>query len=389
MEIDNTIENYYKTLVHSFLSNEIDDEEADLLLNWLKESEENKRLFLEYKKVYFLTQDAETRNKFENSKSASWQKIYSQINLEEQNEIEERPVWRVQLYKFGKIAAMFVLFFGFGCIFTWYLKPEGKINNNSMVVVHEVVIPKGSKGEVNLPDGTHVWLNAGTRLKYYSDFGVKNRNVYLEGEAYFKVYKNPALAFVVDASGVKIKALGTAFNVKNYLDEKTITTTLEEGSVKIEGPGVDLKLMPKQNFICSKPAGIGESSFAREVEVSKTEESHKAETLAIIPVEAQKLKSDVNVQTLTSWKSDRWIIDSDSLSNIAVLLERKFNVNVEIESGQLATYKFSGQFYKETLEQILDVISLTAPVKYEVKNGIVKMKLDKTRNVKYKQAIKN
>ena len=92
----------------------------------------------------------------------------------------------------------------------------------------------GSRAQFTLSDGTAVTLNAGSKLKYDNRFGIKDRIVQLEGEGYFKVAKDTKRPFIVKTSHLNVMALGTAFNVKAYSDDKTIETTLVEGSVKIE-----------------------------------------------------------------------------------------------------------------------------------------------------------
>jgi transmembrane sensor len=91
----------------------------------------------------------------------------------------------------------------------------------------------GGRSEVILPDGSKVKLNAGSNISYSNNFGYAERNILLEGEGYFEVETNPQIPFVVEASGLKIKAFGTIFNVKAYPEEEEITTTLVEGMVKL------------------------------------------------------------------------------------------------------------------------------------------------------------
>ena len=95
------------------------------------------------------------------------------------------------------------------------------------------------------------------------------------------------------------------------------------------------------------------------------------------------MKSDVNTNIYTSWKDNYWIIESESLKNIASVLERKFDVTIRIESAELNQYTFTGTFCKETLEQILDILKLTAPLKYEINEGVVVIKEVKKRKSIY------
>jgi transmembrane sensor len=388
MNINKDMEEYFKVLTYNFLSNNISDEEVDALLEWLKSSDENKRQFLKYKRTYFLSLQTEISTKFENKKSEAWNRLYAQISFPDCEESEGKGANRFMLQRIMKIAAMFVLFFGMGSLFSYLVFSKNFIGSSTQKIVHEVIIPKGSKGEVILPDGTKVWLNAYSQLRYDGDYGIKNRNVFLQGEGYFRVKKNPKLVFVVLASGIKVKALGTTFNVKSYPDEKYFSTTLVEGSVKIEGKDIDYKLKPKQIFTCIKSVADlkNNSSVAvnqdYEEQIDKPSNNNEPENPKV------NIVSNINVDRYTSWKDNQWIIDSENLSSIAVLLERKFNVGVEIKSKELLNYKFSGTFKKETLEQILNVIGLTAPMKYEIKDGVVMMEYDSKRDINYQKIIK-
>jgi transmembrane sensor len=291
---------------------------------------------------------------------------------------EETPARKLNLSKILRYAAIFILFFGTGAIVSWLMVSHqySQIVNNNLV--HEVFAPKGSKSIAFLPDGTKVWLNAGTKISYTSTYGISDRNVTLEGEAYFKVKTNPKKPFTVITSELKIRAYGTAFNVKAYPDEKLITTTLEEGKIKIFGKGIDIALKPKQNISYERrvftPEVTETTSISKRVDISQTEKGIQPHVATL---------SNINTKLYTSWKDDRWIIESEGLSNIAVLLERKFNVSVHVESEELLKYKFRGTFTNETLEQILNVFRFTAPIKYTIEKGIVTIDMDKNRKHAY------
>ena len=254
--------------------------------------------------------------------------------------------------------------------------------------MHQVNVPKGSESEVILPDGTKVILNAGSIIKYYGDFGLTSRNVTLEGEGYFDVETDHEKPFIVEAFGLKIKALGTIFNVKAYPEENSITTTLVEGTVRIEGDGVDLIMAPKQKITYIR--GVNKEQLPQEekTEVALKPSIQKKAALKTEPPQI-KLASNVNTLELTAWKDGRLIFNSEKLSSLAILLERKFNVDIKIESAELLNYKFTGTFHQETLEQILNIINLSAPINYQIEKGVVNIRLDPKRRAIFKEVISN
>jgi transmembrane sensor len=268
-----------------------------------------------------------------------------------------------------------------------------KLSQQSSNIEYEVIAPRGGKSEIVLADGTKVWLNAGTRLRYRADYGINNRNVSLEGEGYFSVVKNPQKPFIVMTSGYKIKAFGTSFNVKAYPEEKSVTTTLVEGIVKIEGKGVNLSLKPKQVVIVKKEATKLALSLNKPVPLN-SKETKMSQPISvmdkkIINTNNVTVTANVNTNIYTAWKDNLWIIESEPLKDIAVIIERKFNVTIDIKSPELNQYTFTGKFNNETLEQILDIFKLTAPLNYQINKGVVTIKEEQKRKATYNNLINN
>ncbi|MBN1790004.1 MAG: FecR family protein [Bacteroidales bacterium] len=292
---------------------------------------------------------------------------------------------KIDLKLIFKIAALVIIGIGLGSLITYRTISVSNQRFESGNLTHLVMSPKGSNTISILPDGTKVWLNAGTTLKYSNKYGIQNRDVELEGEAYFKVTTDPEMPFTVFTSELKIKAWGTAFNVKAYPDEKVITTTLEEGKVSIQGRGINIILKPKQNVTYQRREFIKSDSTA-----DNTYGTNKPKTPDPIARKPKfDLLTDVNTQIYTSWKDGQWIIESETLSEVATLMERKFSVTVQIESEGLLDYRFSGTFTNETLEQILNAFRLTAPIEYKIDKGIVTIKQDKKRKENYLDIIHN
>ena len=208
----------------------------------------------------------------------------------------------------------------------------------------------------------------------------------LEGEAYFDVETNPEKPFVVQTSEMNVTAYGTKFNVKAYPNEPTITATLVEGNIKIKGNNnisreFEVALKPNQTltYVKEKYADI------------KTEAGNK-ENKTTQPPQIQQKKSvvvdkDIKTDLYTSWKDDKWIIESEKLDELVVKLERRFDVKFIYKSESLKKYTISGSIRKETLEQVLDILKLTAPLKYTIKDGIVTLEMDNKRTENYSKVM--
>ena len=383
MNTQESIEQEYRLLVYKYLSQSATPEEKTTLLNWLQQSEENKKLFSDYKKIFDLTAGLNCKGKFSHLKKSSLHRLKLNIDPLAKGKNHSRVK---ELKYYLRIAASVLIIFSIGALASLWYSKSNSAKNLSKVKYH-LVVPMGGKSELVLPDGTKVWLNAGSSLCYYGDYGVQNRDVFLEGEGFFSVIKNQAQPFIVKTSGLEIKAYGTSFNVKAYPEERYVTTTLVEGIVKIEGRGLNLSLKPKEVIMLEKNSLRITSNENKETDSSL--ENKKTTPLRIEQKEESsfsksiQLKSDINTNIYTSWKDNYWIIESEPLKNLVRILERKFDVIIQIESPELNQYTFTGTFYKETLEQILDILKLTAPLKYEINKGIVIIKSERHRKSIY------
>jgi ferric-dicitrate binding protein FerR (iron transport regulator) len=286
---------------------------------------------------------------------------------------------RLSLPVLWRIAASFLVLATLGISGTlFFSRDRGKTASSAMV---ETSVPKGSKSLITLPDGSTVWLNSDTKFRYSVDFGKSDRNVFLEGEAYFKVAKNEKMVFQVNTSDISVKALGTAFNVKAYKEEETVETTLEEGKVTVDliNPSKDAKrvkpvlLMPKQTAIFKKQAGNISIVEAQ----NKPVEADKPAVIKnpdAIPIEVINID---DIRLYTSWKDPRWVFKNEKLISLAPKLERRYDITITFVDKELEEYAFNGTLFEESLEQVLAAIQLTSPIRYEINSKQVYLYEDK------------
>lgn len=207
-------------------------------------------------------------------------------------------------------------------------------------VYYTSLAPKGSVSEMYLPDGTHIFLNSGSELKYSMDGMNGMREVFLKGEAWFKVAKTEKKAFVVHTPFYDVRVTGTAFNVKAYGDENEVATTLEEGSVKV---------------ISSANLQLG-----KEIAVEPGEQVVYNKSTKSIQIQ------QVNTKWYTSWKDNKLIFINMSVKDLRVLLERKYGVDIEIEDQSILKYHYDGTLKDETILEVLEIIQHTLPIEYKV-----------------------
>jgi len=236
---------------------------------------------------------------------------------------------------------------------------------------HTVTTPLGAKTKIILPDSSAIWLNAGSSLKYSNEFGNRNRQVYLSGEAFFDVYHNPSILFQVETSELLIKSYGTAFNVKSYPDEGTIEATLIEGSIGITRASNDnskkdeVILEPNQRVVYFRKTKTLEAGQAeRDTEnapVPASPEPEKQKTTYLI-------SKGIDTREYTSWKDGTIIISGETLEDLAVKLERKYDVNIHFENELLKSLRFTGSLENETVEQAIHAIGIAAQIDYEIED---------------------
>jgi len=363
-------------LIPGYLKGELTADETKELIGWIKLNSANKHHFDEYCEIW-ITAKASLRNPGYNFQTGFW-KFKQKIRGNEDKAIDFN---KTNLFKIvTRYAAIFIVAFSLSSLLFYYIC-KNQVSNPEPGF-SELIVPMGSRAQFSLSDGTTVTLNAGSRLKYGNRFGIDDRVVQLEGEGYFKVAKDKERLFTVKTSHLNIRALGTTFNVKAYSDDKTIETTLVEGSIKIdeitdknraEVKVIVLKPNQKLTFLKENSTMVNETAITK----GKTEKN-------IQPIQVQKsiaiprlVTENVNVEPVISWKENRWIFEKQNLSQIAVDLERKFDVQIKFESERLKTFRFTGIIIDEPIEQVLEVMSITSPINFKLKGRVVTLSENK------------
>lgn len=267
----------------------------------------------------------------------------------------------------------------------------GEEQANSIVLAATIIqSPMGSKSNITLPDGSSVWLNAGSTLTYPADFGLDTREIQLAGEAFFDVRSDSLMPFLVHTNdGITVQAKGTRFNVMAYPDDEMIIATLEEGRLNVlireseKAPAQKVELSPNQQYVVRK---------SKPQQNSRTEKTQTTATQPLLASSAPKvdLKSghvvpNVKTELATSWKDAQWIVADEPLSSFATQLERRYNLKIHFDTEEVKNYKITGIFENETVEQILKVLSLGAPVNYQLNKNQVILSLNRSNKDKFQR----
>lgn len=377
-------------LIIRYFSGNITEEERLTLLAWINESHENERNLFLMKDIYDSIGASQLYE--EASTSEGWSKLKEMMAQKEASIFTKESFSSIRLHwkeYFGKYAAVLIIGLITGMLSMYFLSKFSIVSTSTYTAgIYEIRTEKGEQVLVTLPDGSTVKLNACSFLSYTSDYGKETRNLKFIGEGYFDVQTNPEMPFVVQTSGLNIKAYGTAFNIKAYEEEDAIETTLVEGKVAIENEFNQqiIELKPNQMFTILKKIisakNIDESS-------SIENETIGPKTTEQIKQSAQKavLKDKIDPAVYVSWKDDFWILKSENLESLAKKIERKYNVIFSFKDEESKKYIFSGTLKDYPLEQILEVIKLNAPIQYTIKEKNVIICEDNQLKQRYKQLL--
>lgn len=218
---------------------------------------------------------------------------------------------------------------------------------NGAIAYHTLQIPRGGEYSLVLSDGTKVWLNAKTELKYPLSFTGKQRIVELSGEAYFEVTPDAAHPFIVRTATADVKVYGTSFNVCAYPEDACLYTTLETGSVSIDRHGKSYLLEPGQQAVAAS-----------------TEEG----------VQIRK----VNVNTYCSWRNGSFVFEEERLESILTRLSRWYDVDIFYQNESLKELHFTGDLgrYKD-FEEVLSFLEMTMKARFIVKGRTISVSVKK------------
>ena len=313
---------YIKGEIHS-------ETEIVEILDWIESSRENQIKFTQLKNLWVITGlDHPDHIEVPSFSFSGNQQKHNQIHL------------------FGslfKYAAVFILAFVLGSMSLYLINQRDR--NALSAQYNTIEVPYGQRSQITLYDGTRVWLNSGTKLKYPIVFNPDTREVTIDGEAYFNVAKDAKHPFVVSSGKLKVEVLGTHFDVCAYSEDNEFSTTLEEGSVKVYNTnnGKFTKMNPGEQVVLNRKT----DSF--------------------------KLQR-VNTDLYTSWKENLLKFDDATFEEVIKKMERWYDVRITVAKGINTKERFTMTIKTESLREMLQLVSKTTKMNYEIKESSVLIK---------------
>ena len=319
-------------LIANYLTEGLDKNALDELKTWIAASAENQQYFIRQREIWFSAVSREAASVYDKDKA--FENFRNRV--ESQKEIQSTSRRGFSLSALWRYAAVVAIIIAVGCISYW----QGEVNVKDTFADISVEAPLGSNTKLYLPDGTLVWLNAGSRMTYSQGFGVDNRKVELEGEGYFEVKRNEKIPFFVKTKDLQLQVLGTKFNFRDYPEDHEVVVSLLEGKVGLNNLLREEKeavLSPDERAVLNKANGL-------------------------LTVES------VTASNASQWTDGYLFFDEELLPDIAKELERSYNVKIHIANDSLKTFRFYGNFVRreQNIQEVLEALASTEKMQYKI-----------------------
>lgn len=321
-------QNIHQLIVRLF-AGEANSEEKRTVEVWLNREPENSKLFNELKEIW-LSSGIEY-----NPDHYDVEKAIRQFR-EKTRFLIERTSQRQQLYRVVRYVAILLL--AAALPFSYYYGKQSILPSSEYTTI---TCALGDKTSIVLPDSSLVFLNSGSKLTFNTDFKNGSRRIFLDGEAFFNVRKDPHNPFRVKTSAIEIEVLGTQFNLKAYSNEPIISTTLVIGSLKVTGNNRSAMIKPNQKLVFDKKA------------------------------RQMKIQELADLSPETDWKNGRLVFRNQSLGELEQELERWFDVDIRFADELVESRRFTGTLERESILEVISYFGRSKYVAYHIKGNII------------------
>jgi ferric-dicitrate binding protein FerR (iron transport regulator) len=313
-------------LIGKYITGKETDEEMNQLKSWIKQSDSNSQLF---NKLNDRDNIADSIEEFESyNKALAWKSYAQKIDNLHLRKINFR--W--------KLVAIFFFLIGCAGIFAYLnkainykLAPDDNFTTIST--------SNGQNSKIILPDSSVVWINSATTLTYNTNFATRNRIIKLSGQAFFQIARNEQMPLTISCNDLKVKVLGTKFDISAYPEDQNINVVLESGSVELQHHSKDQTATE-----LLKPGEMAEfDTKQKELSISK-----------------------VDSYNYTSWKDGVLIFKNEPMSKVLEKLERWYNIDIEVTDYKVNQLIFNATIVNESVEAIFDLIKFSCAINYTI-----------------------
>lgn len=345
-------------IILRYLNDECSEEEIRKVEQWRGRSEYNRQLLFEMKQIWEVAPEedhdvdaAKAWDRFQQGiidKSRDRDKKSGKGRIAEGGYRKHRRLYAPHLYRMAAVLLIGVFMSG---IYLWYKLDTGAQDKaHEEVVMQTISTDPGEKAGVTFSDGTEIILNADSRVRFPREFNDKQRLVYLDGEAYFKVAHNDRLPFIVQTAKARVRVLGTQFNVRAWDEDTDAEVAVREGTVRVQATDTTMV----------HPSVI----------LQKGQQTLLAEGSKELTVE------DVDVKKNLLWINGGMYFNNDSFRKVLKILERRYNVSFRVEDKHLLSVPYTGEFQKANLDKVLKVLSVSMEVEFSRKDNYIFVQKD-------------
>lgn len=320
MEFDDKLQ----TAIVRLFSGEADSDDKNLVRVWVSQSDENKKTYDELKDIWLAAGTLHNSDGYQVEKEI----LNFQERIKEWRKGKQRKLYIFRVLKYASVFLLLVAIPG-----SYYF---GKNSKKHESAYSTITCQPGDKSMVILPDSSRVWLNSGSKLVFNNDLKRGKRELFLEGEAYFSVTRDPENPFTVHCGTLSVEVLGTEFDLKAYPGEDIISTTLIKGSVKISDLENQVLLTPNQKL-----------------------EYHNA-------TRKMTLYELSDTAPETEWKDGRLVFRNESLRELELKLERWFDVDIVLADEAVKDRRYTGILERESILEVMSYFSLAKSVDYKI-----------------------
>ncbi len=343
------------TVIVRYLEDSMSKDDHQTLENWLNTDSENRKVFESVKQIWHSTKEPDTEMFLrDNQLEKDWDRISRQIQKE--NKIYRKKgipeFWQARdrntiLNGFVKAAA-FILVAALSALFTLQFASDVK-KLDYEPVFEEIVTERGERANVQLSDGTKVFLNAGSKLYKPDTFSTNRRIIELTGQAYFDVKSDPERPFVIKTNSLEIEVLGTSFDVNSYEDNGEFIVSVSQGRVELrmENRGTEKLILNAGEVGIYSP-----------------------------PTKKMTLKKIEDFGFYNGWMDGRLVFNNESVRDVMKRIERWYDVTVhwEIENSESYDKKLTADLKTKSIRDLMDVISAATGISYEIENDVITLK---------------
>lgn len=318
-------------LLFNYISGNCTSGEIQQIQEWVTGSEDRKQELARIKNVWILSGLGNEVNPGTKEKEIEriWT-IIRQLNQKDRKKIFYR--------NFIKYAAAIVFLIVFSGTLGYFISD---LTQQSKTEFTEIIVPKGDRSQVVLPDGSKVQLNSDSHLKVVS-FNSGIRKVLLEGEGFFEVTHDKSRPFVVETNSLQVEVLGTTFNVSSYPEDALVTTYLVSGKVKIHDRNSQIILNPDEAYSYNK-------------------------------ISRESIKMKMTDERYANWTKGVLTIDGETIGELAKKLERRYNVQIIFGDKEVKQHIYTGSIRDEDLSTVLEAIEFASSIECQQKGNTITM----------------